>query len=366
MKRIDRLYDMIPYWILFAIPAWLSIRTYQPTNYGSARWSDYWKLMFVGLVVMIGFRVEVGVDWFNYFGYLDRAPYQTLFETVALGDPAYELLNWFGSRSGWGIYFVNTASAFVFAWGVVAFCREQPRAWLALTVAVPYLIIVVAMNYTRQSAAIGLVMLGLVALVDRRLVRFALFIALAAAFHKSAVILMPLAALSSTRNKWFVLLWAGLFSGLLYLVFLQEAVAGLQHAYLEAEYQSSGAAVRVFMNAVPAVVFLLFRNRFHMPRAEKKFWIWVSLIALVFVVLLKVSPSSTALDRIALYMIPLQLFVLSRLPEVLGRPSGRGNEFWVLAVVLYCALIQFVWLFYADHAHAWLPYQFYPWVWYWQ
>jgi len=174
---------------------------------------------------------------------------------------------------------------------------------------------------------------------------------------------MPLVALSSTRNKWFVLLWGGLFSGLLYVVFLQEAVAGLQYGYLEAEYQSSGAAVRIFMNAVPAVVFLSFRHRFHMPRAEKEFWIWFSLIALGFVMLLKVSPSSTAVDRVALYLIPLQLFVFSRLPEAFGRMSGRGNRGWVLLVVGYSALVQFTWLFFATHAFAWVPYQFYPWVW---
>jgi len=29
------------------------------------------------------------------------------------------------------------------------------------------------------------------------------------------------------------------------------------------------------------------------------------------------------------------------------------------------AAVLFVWLFFAAHAFAWLPYQFYPWVWLW-
>lgn len=319
--------------------------------------------MFVVLVFMIGLRHEVGGDWYNYIGHIQIAAYQTLPETVTSDDPAYGLLNWIASRWEWGAYFVNTVCALLFSWGLIAFCRRQPRAWLAMTVAIPYLVVVVAMGYTRQGAAIGLAMVGLVALADRKLLRFALFIALAAAFHKSAVILMPLAALASSKRRLFTVMWVGLFSAVLYWAFLQDSVEALQQNYLEAEYQSAGAAIRVFMNAVPAALFLLYRSRFQLSRDERNFWAWLSLIALGFVVLLKISPSTTAVDRVALYMIPLQLFVLSRIPEVLGSRSGRGNEGWGMAVVGYSALVLFVWLFFAVHAAYWLPYQFYPWFW---
>jgi len=255
-------------------------------------------------------------------------------------------------------------SALFFSWGLVVFCRRQPRPWLALTVAIPYLVTVVAMGYTRQGAAIGLVMVALVALVDRKLLRFALFIALAAAFHKSAVILMPLAALASSKNKLLTVILVALFTGVLYWLYLQEAVEALQRNYLEAEYQSAGAAIRVSMNAVPAALFLLYRSRFQISsHDQKQFWTGLSLLALGFVGLLIISPSSTAVDRVALYMIPLQMFVLSRIPEVFGSLSGKGNGAWNFAVVGYSAFVLFVWLFFANNALQWLPYQFYPWFW---
>jgi hypothetical protein len=119
------------------------------------------------------------------------------------------------------------------------------------------------------------------------------------------------------------------------------------------------------MNATPAALFLLLRKRFHLPPQQLKFWTWLSWGALIFVILLKVSPSSTAVDRVALYFIPLQLFVWSRIPDVLGRP-GRGNPLWVLAVVVSSAAVLFVWLFFGAFSYYWLPYQFYPWVWFWQ
>jgi hypothetical protein len=318
--------------------------------------------MFVFLVLMIGLRHQVGGDWWNYLHELVNYTNTSFRDAITHDDPAYSMLCVMAVRYGGGPYIINTVCAVVFAWGLVSFCRIQPRAWLAMTVAISYLVIVVAMGYTRQGAAIGLAMLGMVALADRRLLHFALFITLAAAFHKSAVILMPLAALASTKKKFFTVIWVVLFSIVLYWLFLQKSVEALQKNYIEAEYQSAGAAVRVFMNAVPAVLFLLYRSRFQLSRDEKNFWTWVSWIALVFVVLLKISPSSTAVDRVALYLIPLQLFVLSRIPEVLGRISGKGNDAWIMTVVGYCALIQFIWLFYGVFSFRWLPYQFYPWV----
>jgi len=56
------------------------------------------------------------------------------------------------------------------------------------------------------------------------------------------------------------------------------------------------------------------------------------------------------------------LFVLSRLPNAIGKPNGL-NSMLVYGVVVYSAVVLFVWLFFADHAIYWLPYQFYPWVW---
>ena len=127
----------------------------------------------------------------------------------------------------------------------------------------------------------------------------------------------------------------------------------------------TGAAIRLAMNALPATLFLLFRNRFDLSPAQRGFWTLMALAALGFLVLLQVVPSSTAIDRVALYWIPLQLFVWSRIPDVLWRLGGSKMR-WTITVVAYSAVVHFVWLNYADHAHYWLPYQFFPWVAFWE
>ena len=312
---------------------------------------------------MVGLRHEVGGDWGNYIPKIDSVRDSSIQDVItASSDPGYNLMNWIAAQSDLGIYFVNTACALFFTWGLIAFCRIQPRPWLAVLVAVPYLVIVVGMGYTRQGTAIGLAMLGLVALAEHRVFRFVLFVALAATFHKSAVVLVPLAALSNPRKKLWNTFWAALFFILLYYLFLDSAVDNYQRGYIDKEYQSAGAAIRIAMNAVPAALFLLFRNRFSLSKSDRLFWTWLSVIAWVFVVWLLVSASSTAVDRVALYIIPLQLFVLSRIPDAFGK-SDRTTSDLIIAVIAYSALVQLVWLLFADHAAGWLPYQFFPWAW---
>jgi hypothetical protein len=109
----------------------------------------------------------------------------------------------------------------------------------------------------------------------------------------------------------------------------------------------------------------LFINKFKLSNEESSFWKWMSWGAILFIPLLIVSPSSTAVDRVALYWIPLQLFVLSRLPIALGKMNSK-NTIYVYMVIVYSGLVHFVWLMYADTSSSWLPYKFYPWIWLWK
>jgi hypothetical protein len=360
---------MWPYWLLFLVPAFQSVSRLRQAipELSSPKLTSSWQFMFIVLAVVIGMRHEVGGDWVNYIDNLDSVVGLSLYDVLSRpnGDPADGLVSWIAAQLGLGIYLVNIVYGMLFALGLSTFCHTQPRPWLALTVAVPYLITVVAMGYSRQGVAIGLVMMGLVALEKQSLIKFVLWVGFAALFHKSAIILVPLAILAGTRRRLFTLVWVCLLAVLLFGLLLQEHVDRLVAGYITDQYNSAGAGIRIAMNALPAALFLLFRKRFHLAPAQLSFWSWLSLSSIAFIGLLYVSPSSTAVDRVALYWIPLQLFVWSRVPDAMGR-LGSSNAGWVFAVVAYSAMVHFVWLFFATHSVYWLPYQFYPWVWLWK
>lgn len=352
---------MMPYIMMFVVVAGAAL-----IEKRAVTWNDsgrqlplIWVLMIVGLTLVIGLRHEVGGDWGNYILNMYVFKGSPVVEAIWHDDPAYALLNWFGANIGGGIYFVNTVCGLIFAFGLVSFCRIQTRPFLSLAVATPYLVFVVAMGYTRQGVAIGLAMLGMKALMGANYWSFFRWMFVAALFHKSAIVLIPMALFSGRQKNW--IKWPGVLitAALIYTLMLAENLDNFIEQYVEAEYASSGAAVRVLMNALPALLFLLFRERFALPVHARQFWTWMSVAALGFVVLLGISPSSTAVDRIALYWIPLQLFILSNLPAALGE-RNQSNRDWVFVVLGYSFAILIVWFIFATHSFAWIPYRFYP------
>ena len=354
---------MLPYWLLFLIPAFQALNATQVKviKSGYKRWSYMWRFYFIFLFFMIGLRHEVGGDWLQYLYLLEVGKNLSFSESVIFSDPAFGTINWIAAQYNFGIYFVNSIFALIFTWGLLVFCRSQPLPWLALVVAVPYLITVVAMGYSRQGVAIGLIMLGIVSLNNKKSIKFLLFVGLAGIFHKSAIILLPLVALPVERRPFFTLFLLIVSAILLFSLLLLDHIDSLISNYITTEYNSSGSTVRVAMNALPAAIFLILRKRFGLDVGQRIFWTWVSCGAIMLCAVLLISPSSTAVDRMALYWIPLQLFVWSRFPIVID-PSGNRRLFWIIAIIIYSAFIYLTWMLFATQSHYWLPYQFLPWV----
>lgn len=344
---------MWPYWLMFLVPAWAVLT---PGRLRPSQARVVWVVVGVLFALMMGLRHEVGGDWLNYLPHFRETASRDFTEVMSRGDPGYYGLNWLVAHAGGSIYHVNLVCAIIMMWGTVVFCRDQPNPWLALLAAVPYMLVVVGMGYTRQAVALGFALLGLAALGHGRTRAFVIWIAIGATFHKSAVLLLPIAALAASHNRFMTAGLVGLTTLLLYYLLLADSSEALWENYVEAEYQSEGGLIRVLMNVVPAVLLILFRKHLAPALQERKLWLWIAVFALVCLPL--VGFASTAVDRVALYLIPLQLFVFSRVPRLAS--TVRVRTPLVLGVVGYYAAVLFVWLNFATHAFAWVPYQFMP------
>lgn len=357
---------MLPYWLIFvvfAIGALMANRRViaaGPDGYHVQNTSSL-PLVAAAMIplVLMGFRYEVGADWYNYERIFDYIRYSKFWNAITTTEPAYGLLNWIAAQNDIGIWLVNLVCAAIFIFGLVRFAQQQPNPWLTVLIAVPYLIIVVGMGYTRQGTAIGCVMLGLMSLSKGSFFRFVLWIGAAAMFHRSALVLIPLVGLAYSRDRLqtSVLVLASLLVG--YFFVLPSAMENYSASYLENAYEAQGAGIRMAMNALPAAIFLLFSTRFGLNPVERKVWRMFAFAAFGCVALFFLLESSTIADRLGLYLIPLQLLVFSRLPHAFGS-QGYPSYAFVIAGVGYSSAVQFVWLNYAEHASAWLPYKWYP------
>ena len=353
---------MHAYWLLFLVPAFFALigdrrNINHLTNKFSTKIDPLWLSVICVLTMVIGFRYYVGGDWGNYYWQVERSIGVPFTESFTLrGDPLFSILNWLSGNLGFGVYGVQVTAGIIFSYGLTKFCLTLPRPFLALTVAIPYLVIVVAMGYSRQGLALGLVLLGLIALMDKRKTKFLILVLIASSIHKSAVILLPMLGYVSETNKIWNIIWVAFGCVIAFFVFVSAYIEFLIYGYFESEYNSSGAFIRLAMSMICASIFLLFSKNFNFNNHNVLIWKYFSYASLILFFGLFISPSSTALDRIALYFIPLQLLVLSYLPELFSR-SKKFSQTLKWSIVFYCSMVLMVWLFFADSSFRWIPYK---------
>ena len=99
---------MLPYWVLFFIPALYAIGDVKKSLQLKkvSNWDLNWYFIIIVISLMVGFRYQVGGDWESYLDKLQSVSYgfyEALFES---GDPGYNLINWLSLFYG-GIFFVN-------------------------------------------------------------------------------------------------------------------------------------------------------------------------------------------------------------------------------------------------------------------
>ena len=180
------------------------------------------------------------------------------------------------------------------------------------------MVIVVAMGYSRQAAALGIIFISLIALIRDKKFFFFFWILMAVTLHKSAIILAPIAALAVSKNRIQNIFLIGIIFAVLYYNFLADPFETLYQNYiLSQDAQSQGALIRALMNVIPSLIYLIWPHRFDFYYNERGLWGMLSLISVFLFILLFIFPDlSTAIDRVALYMLPIQLVIFSYLPDI--------------------------------------------------
>lgn len=312
------------------------------------------------LIVVIGLRYHVGGDWHNYELDFDLAHHQTLGSLLSQRkEPGYALSMWMAAQLDVELWFVNLIMAVPFCWGLIRLCRQQPNPWLALLVATPFLIVVIGMGFSRQAAALGFLMAGLAAYVRTgSLSRFVMLTIAGSFFHRTVLVFIPIIIIATGRSKLVSAMFGLLAIILIYFTVVSSSMEYYQQGYLQGRYDAAGASVRVLMNVLPALLLLLSKDRFYASQREKTVWKTFAILSLVSGAALFAVTSSVIVDRLAMYLIPLQMFVLARLPIV---ASGNANPSigWRAAVVVYSAAVLYVWLTYGHYSGGWLPYRNY-------
>ncbi len=153
------------------------------------------SFVFLLLLIFVGLRHQVGGDWDNYkriYEFISQNGIDALFYT----DPGYSLINLVSSYLGGDIFLVNLISGFIFLMGLFYFISKLPYPSLTIAIANSYLIFIVAMGYTRQSIAIGILMISYALYTNKKYIASLILSFIAVFFHKAALFGMFIVAFS--------------------------------------------------------------------------------------------------------------------------------------------------------------------------
>jgi len=307
------------------------------------------------VTIFVGARFEVGGDWVAYDQRIDQLRGVDA-ASILSWDPAYDFLNWLAANLlDANVVFVNLICAAILAAGLMAFCRNLPRPSLALQLALPYLVFVVGMGYTRQATAIGLIMLSLASMPTSKTLRPLVLLTLAALFHKASAIFIPAllwdSQLSNARRA-VILIVASVAIGLLILPTAEYTIT----RYLTEDWTSRGALTRGSLNLAAAIIFLRFSSVLPIAKEQKNVFRVFAMGICGLSVFLLLSPTSTLVDRMGLFFLPFQIAVFACLPSLLERRGFNESIATTLLVIFsWCQLT--IWLHFSPFASNWVPYK---------
>ena len=301
------------------------------------------------VVVLVGFRYEVGGDWFNYlrkFDYSQGKDFVTVWHINK--DIGYAATVYLANLLDVGLWFPNLICAFFFSIGLFKLNLRSSNSAIFFFVCLPYLIFIVAMGYTRQSAALGLVILAATSYFENKKINAFFYFLLAVSFHKFAFFTLILVI-----PPFITIIGACTLMGL--LSFSSIPVITTINIYLFSDYKDAaqGANVRAAMSAIAGVYYLYQRKNLDRPCDRLFTKVSYYVIFLYFLSFF----FETASDRFGLYFMFIQPVAFS---EFNFRATGPLRTTVYTVFVLMYFLVVLVWFSFSENAGNWLPYQTYP------
>lgn len=315
----------------------------------------YWVAL-IGLYLFSALRFEVGCDWPNYILNYEMQKLGTFADALNQPNPAHWLLLEAMDRLGLDYVWLNIATSAIFFAGLHAIARRSPAPMAVLALAFPVLVLNMPMAAVKQAAAIGLICFAFNAFIDRRILRFALFVGLATTFHGSALVFALLGPFVIGRYSIRNIVLSGILAVPGVFALLATEVAEMANTrYIIGGRDAGGAIFRVSLLVATGLFYTFFLSR-RWKQAYPNNHKLVSLLALGMIGLGALLPlSSVIADRFGYYFVIPQLMILAAIPWLYARKRGK-----LITAAPYVAIggLFLAWTILSDHyARCYVPYR---------
>lgn len=287
----------------------------------------------VGIAAFSAFRYAVGCDYFSYSIHYDYQDKRFFLENIPSIDPLYWILIDAISFMRWPYEALNIASSLFFFSGLYVLCRRFAHPMAILAFSFPVMIIALPMSATRQALAAGVIMMALPFLMDRRFVKYLVFVVVASLFHSSALLfafMAPLVYFGGSARAWAFA--APIIIGGLFLLTGSEAFEVANTRYIQGNNDAQGGAFRTFLLFACGVYFQLalkaeWRRKFSESFAviNPASMILIGLFPLAFFV-------PTIADRMGQYFMVIAAIIMANVPHL--KVPQRDRAFLIAMLVL--------------------------------
>lgn len=362
---------MIPYLSLFLITTTLHL-FYNYMN------NNLKKITLVSLffffLLILGLRFEVGGDWFNFLTNYEQLDSGIWTENIYFqsSEPFYDVILKISRTLNLSLLGLNVILSFILLSSIFFVSLQYKNPLLTIIISVPYILIVFGMGYINQSTSFALVILGIYFFIKKKQFISFIFFLIAIGFHYSAFVFLPLffvyyfiiSQKISLNLKLVVLsIFIILFSisymylHIRYFTYLNYDIFGIYKYYLNPRiYTSPGAYLRLIINGIVFFLLFLFLKKLNLNNEEKITYLYVFFI-FIFCSILLFFGGSTGADRLNLYVLLIQIFILPKIIEL--KILHNSKKLFSSIVIVVHGFMLIFWLEFANHKNAWVPYQMY-------
>ncbi len=306
------------------------------------------------LIIFIGLRYDVGGDWDIYKNdFYENISSFNLLKFDYVRDFGYEFLSYLIFYLNFEIYVLNLILAVLFVYSLNKFSINfSDNYWIIFVIAFPYLITVGAMGFVRQAAAVSFILLSLCYYQKKDLTKFLILFLAALLFHKSSAILLPFLLISNLKLSIKFNLIIIILVFLAYIIITPEIARIASYVSESSKYSSSGVIPRIILNLIPGLMFLLFFKKLRFKNNIDTVIILITLFQILVLFFIN-NNTSTFIDRLIINFYFIQLLVFSRLYLILPSHKIVIN----ILIIIFYAVIYFIWMQYSSHSYAWIPYK---------
>lgn len=305
----------------------------------------------LALVWFMGTRYIVGCDFTAYYlRYTDILPGLHLSEILSAPEAGFALVSAILKTIGAPYMMLNIVASALMVVGYFVFARAHKSPIMIIALLFPVIIVQLGMSGIRQGVAVSGLMLATVSFQKGHRWSTALLILLAAQFHSSAYVFLPIAFLAGRRISVGRILAGVLLLSPVAIYLLSDRLDVYSDRYVEQNYgeiTSKGALIRYALIMLPQMFFLKYYKvlRQDHPQAYDllKLFVIISFALLPVAVL-----SSIALHRINFYIMPFSILTFVYLS--LSIAPRRQQLLLRAAPALAYGLYQLFWFLTSFHA----------------